>query len=225
MKKFIIMLLFIILAFSIVFSEEKLTVNDHTMIMKFILEHPVEVKHWLKRRGRSGKIVPEEVLNFISKTAITRSNSRISMVAKRAASIANSRTRVALRKESSELIKRIRSAKNIEEIESILKEAASTRGASVSGSEVALLIIKDGIKNGIYSPSSYSAYMPRKKGRGIFGAIADELLDTAKDDAVGAIVGAVVGPEGAVAGAIAASSSSVAEMVLNLVLGSPEPAY
>lgn len=203
-----------------------LTVKDHTMVIKFLLENPAQVRKWLRSRGRAGRITPEEVMNFVSKAASTRSNSDLADVAKRTISIANSRTRVPLPVESTNLIGKIRSAKTLAEVQSVLVQATSLRKSPASsGAKFALEIIKDGLRNGIYSMRGYSAYIAPKRRRGIWAALADEVLDTAKNDAVGAIIGAVIGPEGAVAGAIASSSSSVAETLLNLVLGNPEPAY
>lgn len=215
-------------------AEVTLTIQDHTKVMKFLIDHPVALKNWLKSRGRTGNVSPEEVFNFISAHAGKRSSSEVLYIVNKARRL-NRRTRaINPGGNYNDIMQKIQSARNLEELRLILSREKNrisrvrTRNRRIislsMGLEIASQIIEDGIANGIYSPDSYAAFLGRKRTRGIWNALKDELLDTAKHDAAGAIIGALIGPEGAVGGAIAASSASVAEVVLDLVLN-PEPAY
>ena len=213
-----------------------LTVQDHSKVIGFLLSHPVALKNWLKSRGRSGRVRPEEVLNFIlSLSRTSRGSAGIGQVVNRVRVLSRRTRGVRVQGPYNSVVQRIRSARSLEELRNILssqkeriaKGRAANRMSSslIIGLGIASQIIDDGMAKGIYSPESYVAFLnTNKRNRGILNALADEILDIAKNDAVGALVGAVAGPEGAVAGATLASSTSVAEMALDLILH-PEPAY
>ena len=213
-----------------------LTVQDHSKVIRLLLSHPSALKNWLKSRGRSGRVNPDEVLNFISSLSRTSRSSRgIDLIINRVRNISRNTRRFRIQGPYNTVVQRIRSARSLEELRNVLskekvrvaKGRAEDRMSSslIIGLGMASQIIDDGIAKGIYSPETYVAFLnTNKRNRGILNALADEILDIAKNDAVGALVGAIVGPEGAVAGATLASSTSVAEMALDLILH-PEPAY
>ena len=179
---------------------------------------------------------PDEVLNFISSLSKTsRASAGIGQAINRVRVVSRRTRGVRIQGPYNAVVQRIRSARSLEELRNVLsrekvrvaKGRAEDRMSSslIIGLGIASQIIDDGIAKGIYSPEAYVAFLnTNKRNRGILNALADEILDIAKNDAVGALVGAVAGPEGAVAGATLASSTSVAEMALDLILH-PEPAY
>ncbi|GEM_PF-3065483 len=229
-----IFIILFVLLFAGFANSTTLTVQDHTRVMRFLLDHPTALKNWLSSRGRAGSVSPDEVFNFISSLARTRSSRDMVQIINRARNMSRRTRGVYPGGIYNNVIQRIRSARSLAELRNILSSEKSrisrirTRNRMVinlsMGLEIAYQIIEDGMANGIYSPESYSVFLGKRRTRSIWSAIKDQLLDTAKDDAVGAVVGVFVGPEGAIGGAIAASSASVAEVVLDLILN-PEPAY
>jgi len=237
MKKLYIFLIIGTFAILAGFVHSKtLTVQDHTKVMKFLLDHPKALQIWLKSRGRSGSVSSDEVFNFISRLAArTRSSLDIVSIVNRAKNLSHKTRKFHPRGAYNNVIGRIRAARSLAELRRILAEERNkfyrrrTRNSMIAnlsmGLEIASQIIEDGVRNGIYSPESYSVFLRGRKTRGIAGALWDQVVGIAQDDAIGAVVGCLVGPEGAVAGAIEASTPEVAETVIGLVTGGAEPAY
>lgn len=207
----------------------QLEVQDHTRIMKAVMDHPYEIIHHMDSRARSANPNGRDVLDAALRVDSIDSNTkdRIKLVLEGLGQIEEAERiqSSSMREDREDLERQLNSMPDVSAQVRFLRESASNRRYRQNrefndGLEIAAQILEDGI-NSIYSPSQQ---LYRSLGGGPSAQrIDDHIGDIAAYDGVGGTYGAAVGSvvpgvgtsAGGVAGATGASTGAIAGKVWN----------